>query len=263
MSAIHFTADRARQGLSAPELGLKHISVHRLEVSKSTSPDVAPAGTEICLVVLQGPVSYRCTLEGGEVKEEEAQTMDMVLLPPGSTARLEAPNSGDREGIVMAYEAPSELGADFYHIRFKDVDADSSSHHVYGKAEQSSQRNVWNFIDSQHRCSRLMMGICEGRDGGWTAWPPHEHTAEREEVYVYFDMAGSFGIQCVYDDLRDPGAAVIVREGDVVSIPGGYHPNTGAPAGRIKYVYCMAATTPGARDFMDLRIQPEFGDKFE
>lgn len=262
MSTIHFNADRARQGLSAKALGLKYISVHRLEITPGTSPDVAPVGTEICLVVLRGVVDYRCTLEGGAVKEGEAETMDMVLLPPGSTARLDAPTTGG-EAVVMAYEAPSELGAEFYHVRFKDVDADPKTHHVYGKAEQSSQRDVWNFIDSQHHCSRLMMGICEGRDGGWTAWPPHEHTAEREEVYVYFDMGNSFGIQCVYNDLSDPGAAVIVREGDVASIPGGYHPNTGAPAGRIKYVYCMAATTPGAREFMDLRIQPEFGDKFE
>jgi 5-deoxy-glucuronate isomerase len=262
LAAVHYTAERAREGLSAAELGLKYISVHRLEVTQAEKPDVAPTGTEICLVVLEGPVSYRCTLEDGTTKDGKAETMDMVLLPPGSTARLETPSPGGY-AVVMAYEAPSELGAEFYHIRFADVDADRGLHHVYGKAEQSSQRDVWNFIDSQHRCSRLMMGICEGRDGGWTAWPPHEHTAEREEVYVYFDMAGTFGIQCVYEDLSDPGAAVIVREGDVVSIPGGYHPNTGAPAGRIKYVYCMAATSPGARDFMDLRIQPEFGDKFE
>jgi 5-deoxy-glucuronate isomerase len=163
----------------------------------------------------------------------------------------------------MSCEAPSELGAEFAHIRFKAVDADPKAHHLYGKAETGCLRDVWNYVDSAYRCSRLMMGICAGRDGGWTAWPPHEHGAEREEVYVYFGMEKSFGIQLVYEDLSEPKAAAVVREGDLVVIPRGFHPNTGSPAGRISYVYCMTARVPGERNFMDLRIQKEFGEKFE
>jgi hypothetical protein len=37
----------------------------------------------------------------------------------------------------------------------------------------------------------------------------------------------------------------------------------GSPAGRIAYVYCMTAKVPGKREFMDLRIQKEYGDKFD
>lgn len=261
MAVIRYDAERARTGLTAADLGLEFISVRRLEFSGpgAQSPQrVKTADTEVCLVVLAGSVRYTCALPpGDDVRAGVADTMDMLLIPPHADAGLES-----TDAVVVRYEAPSELGADFHHVRFAAVNDDPTTHHVYGKAEIGSQRHVWNYIDSQQRCTRLMMGICEGSPGGWTAWPPHEHSAEREEVYVYFDMGTAFGIQCVYENLSEIGGAAIVREGDVVSIPRGYHPNSGCPAGRIKYVYCMAAKIPGARDFMDLRIQPEFGDRF-
>lgn len=266
MAVIHYSAQQASSGLSAADLGLEFISLRRLEftgsatqaLGKPTSRQVETAESEICLVVLSGQVEYSCSLPpDGQSRAGTAAEMDMLLLPPHSRATLVSAG-----GVVMSYESPSELGADFQHVRFTAVDANPATHHVYGKSEIGSRRHVWNFIDSQQRCTRLMMGICEGDPGGWTAWPPHEHSAEREEVYVYFDMGHSFGIQCVYESLSEIGAAVIVRDGDVVSIPHGYHPNTGCPGGRIKYVYCMAAKIPGVRDFMDLRIQKEFGDRF-
>ena len=107
-----------------------------------------------------------------------------------------------------------------------------------------------------------MTGICRGRDGGWTAWPPHEHGAEREEVYVYYNMGNSFGLQCVYNDLQQAEAHV-VTEGHLVAIPEGYHPNCGCPCGGIHYVYCMVSTEEGKREFMDLRTQKIYGDKLE
>jgi 5-deoxy-glucuronate isomerase len=39
-----------------------------------------------------------------------------------------------------------------------------------------------------------MTSLCWGNPGGWTAWPPNEHAAKREEIYVYFDMGDAFEI---------------------------------------------------------------------
>ena len=123
-------------------------------------------------------------------------------------------------------------------------------------------RDVWNFIDESFPSGRFLTGICCGRDGGWTAWPPHEHGAEREEIYVYFNMGDSFGVQCVYNDLQS-AEAYVVTEGDLVSIPEGYHPNAGCPCGGLQYVYCMVSVKEGDRDFMNLRTQKIYGDKLE
>ena len=63
--------------------------------------------------------------------------------------------------------------------------------------------------------------------------------------------------------MDEPMAMALVRNGDVVSIPRGYHPNAGSPAGAICFVYCMTATKPDERKFMDLKIQQIYGEKFE
>jgi 5-deoxy-glucuronate isomerase len=211
----------------------------------------------MCLVVIKGAVGFSCVIAADREEAGRADFRDMIFIPPHSRVECSSP-----EGVLMSYSAPSELGAEFGHIRFADVDKSSNTHHEYGRKDRGSARDVWNFVDSDYRCSRLMLGICYGRDGGWTAWPPHEHGVEREEVYVYIDMEKTFAVQLVYENMEKPLAAEIVREGDLVSIPRGYHPNVGSPAGRIAYVYCMTAKEPGKREFMDLRIQKEFGDKF-
>ena len=71
-----------------------------------------------------------------------------------------------------------------------------------------------------------MVGFTRSQPGHWTSWPPHEHTTLAEELYVYFDMPPpAFGIQLVYTRPEAPELAAIVREGDAVLMPAGYHPN--------------------------------------
>jgi 5-deoxy-glucuronate isomerase len=166
------------------------------------------------------------------------------------------------EAVLMRIGAPSDRDTDFAHIRFSDVDQDSAKHKVFGTVEDNSYRDVYMYIDDKFNASRLLMGIGQGGTACWTVWPPHEHGDEKEELYVYFDMGQAFGIQCVYEILDAPLFCGIIREGDMVSVPRGFHPNVGCPGGRISYVYAMAARVAGQRDFMALRFQEEFGDKF-
>ena len=256
-SSLHFKPAEILAGKTPRELGLKFTSVRRAELTEGKPALFETRQTEMCLAVIKGSAHFACALAGGSEEKGEAVFRDMIIIPPNS--RVEC-SSG--QGVLMAYEAPSELGAEFGHIRFADVDKNPKTHRLYGKKEIGSFRDVWNYVDSDYRCSRLMMGMCYGRDGNWTSWPPHEHGAEREEVYVYIDMEKTFAVQLVYEDMDNPLAADIVREGDLISIPSGYHPNVGSPAGRIAFVYCMTAKEPGKRQFMDLRLQKEYGEVF-
>jgi 5-deoxy-glucuronate isomerase len=81
-----------------------------------------------------------------------------------------------------------------------------------------------------------------------------------EEAYLYVDMpAPSFGVQLVYTDPAAPELAVVVREGDVVLMPRGYHPGVGAPGGSINFLWMMAARREGVdRQFGVVNVQPEF-----
>jgi 5-deoxy-glucuronate isomerase len=72
--------------------------------------------------------------------------------------------------------------------------------------------------------------------------------------------APAFGIQLVYTDPREPELAVVVREGDCVLMPAGYHPNVGAPGGSINFLWMMAAAREVEdRKFGVVNVQPEFG----
>jgi 5-deoxy-glucuronate isomerase len=50
-----------------------------------------------------------------------------------------------------------------------------------------------------------------------------------------------------------------VREGDVIVMPQGYHPNVAAPGCRIGFLWMMAAHTEVVdRQFGVVNVQPEF-----
>ncbi|MDR1934893.1 MAG: 5-deoxy-glucuronate isomerase [Candidatus Accumulibacter sp.] len=247
----HFTADEALGRLRPADLGLEYTSVQRFEIGQD-GVHIESGGEEICLVVLAGRLSYRIPDRTGA-----ASLGDMLYLPIDSSIELSA-----GPAAVVRFGAPCSRATRFAHLRFSEVDADQR-HKVYGTPESGTRRDVWNFIDEKFDSSRFLIGICHGAPGGWTAWPPHEHGDKREEVYVYFDMGDGFALQCVYEDMGEANAVALVRDGDVVAIPKGYHPNVGCPKSGIRYVYCMVSIAPEERDFMDLRTQRIYGERLE
>ena len=106
----------------------------------------------------------------------------------------------------------------------------------------STSRDLNIVIGDNVKAGRILMGFTKSQPGNWTSWPPHEHTELLEEVYVYFDMpAPAFGIQLVYTEPDKPEFMSIVRDGDAVLMPAGYHPNVAAPGHGINFIWMMAA----------------------
>ena len=250
-----FRPDELRKGVSGKVCGLDFLSCQRIELDSDNPATTVETGLEeVVLVCIAGQVDY----DFGGVTGT-ARFKDFLYLPWKSRVNLRT----SHRAVLMRIGASSDRDTDFVHIRFSNVAKDPSKHRVYGFAKDNSLRDVYMYIDDQFNGSRLLMGIGQGSTGGWTVWPPHEHGDEKEELYVYFDMGKAFGVQCVYESLEAPLFCDIVRDGDMVSVPKGYHPNAGCPGGRISYIYAMAARIAGEREFMALHIQKEFGDKFE
>lgn len=143
-------------------------------------------------------------------------------------------------------------------VRFADVQRDPSLHFEAGQVPAHRALNV--LIGKNVRAGRIMAGVTFSAPGNWTSWPPHEHAAMLEEAYLYIDMpAPSFGVQLVYTNAREPEVATIVREGDVVLMPKGYHPNVAAPGGSINFLWMMAAHREDVdRQYGVVNVQPEF-----
>ena len=124
-------------------------------------------------------------------------------------------------------------------------------------------RQVSMLIGKNVQAGRLMLGFTISDPGNWTSWPPHEHAEMLEEIYVYFDMPEpAFGIQMVYDNTEYPEIVTVVRDGDAVLMPSGYHPNVAIPGHRIGYIWAMAAHREQEdRRYGVLNVQPAFAAK--
>lgn len=143
-------------------------------------------------------------------------------------------------------------------VPFADVQKDPGLHFKAGGP--SAERSLNVLFGKNIQAGRIMAGVTFSAPGNWTSWPPHEHAALAEEAYLYIDMpAPAFGVQLVYTDKTTPELAVIVREGDVVLIPKGYHPNVAAPGGSINFLWMMAANREAEdRLFGVVNVHPDF-----
>lgn len=143
-------------------------------------------------------------------------------------------------------------------VRFADVQKDPTLHVAAGGPTARRDLNV--LIGKNVQAGRLLAGVTFSDPGNWTSWPPHEHAAMLEEAYLYIDMpAPAFGVQLVYTNAREPEVATIVREGDIVLMPRGYHPNVAAPGGSINFLWMMAALAEDKdRQYGVVNVQPDF-----
>lgn len=248
-----FTPNDMREGVRPEDSPLDWLSCQRIKLGGGRQEITLQTGPEeVVLACIEGQVDYDGAGATGRVGFR-----DLVYLPWKSQITVRARG----EAVLMRIGAPSDRDTQFARIRFADVQGDPARHKVFGSLEAHTYRDVYMYIDDTFNASRLLVGMAKGAAACWTVWPPHEHGDEKEELYVYFDLQGGFGIQCVYETLDDPAFCGIVREGDMVAVPRGFHPNVGCPGGRISYLYAMAARVAGERKFMALRFQREFGDR--
>jgi len=143
-------------------------------------------------------------------------------------------------------------------VRFADVQKDKSLHFITGGPATTRGLNI--LIGKNVQAGRVLAGFTISEPGNWTSWPPHEHARMLEEMYVYIEMPPpGFGVQFVYTDSTDPDLVAVVREGDAVLMPRGYHPNVSAPGHRIGFLWAMAAHREVEdRQFGVVNVQPEF-----
>lgn len=164
-----------------------------------------------------------------------------------------------RDGCDLAeISAPVERRYPVQFVSFADVQKDPGLHFKAGGP--AAERTLNMLIGKNVQAGRIMAGVTFSAPGNWTSWPPHEHAALAEEAYLYIDMPSpAFGVQFVYTDKNTPELAVVVREGDVVLMPKGYHPNVAAPGGSINFLWMMAAhRETDDRLFGVVNVHPDF-----
>jgi 5-deoxy-glucuronate isomerase len=199
-------------------------------------------------------------LKGEAVVTAAGQThaltrFDALYVPRDADVAISAGTSGCD---IAEIAAPVERSHPVQFVSFASAVADPSLNFETGGA--AAKRTVSVLIGKNVEAGRIMAGVTFSQPGNWTSWPPHEHASMLEEAYLYIEMPPpGFGVQLVYANSREPELATIVREGDVVLMPQGYHPNVAAPGGTINFVWMMAAHREDVdRQYGVVNVQPDF-----
>lgn len=198
-------------------------------------------------------------LNGAGIVTTSGQTFSMnrydaLYVPRDSTIVAASDGAFD----LAELSSPVENQYPLQFVAFSDIRQDSALHFTAGKPPTERDLNI--LLGKNVEAGRIMAGVTFSSDGNWTSFPPHEHQNMLEEAYLYIDMpAPQWGIQMVYTNLDEPELVQVVREGDVVLMPQGYHPNVAAPGGSINFLWMMAANREGEdRQFGVVNVQPEY-----
>lgn len=240
----------------SPQSGaMRFLTYARLIFGQNVkSHTLETAEKEWVLFCIAAPVTV--TVEG---KAYELKKHDMLYLPRECSAVIEGPAGSD----VAASGCPAHIKTCVQLVRYEDIKDDASYYFDVGTKEMGIKRRICNMLGHNVKASRLLAGFTVGEKTAWTSWPPHEHSASKEEYYLFFDMpAPAFCVQFVYNSPEEMEFREIVREGDCVTVPGGYHPTATAPGYQNCFLWVMAAFDPEKdRDFKHgIHIQPEFAD---
>ena len=205
---------------------------------------------ETGLICLNGKATVRANDETFSLDQ-----YDTVYVARDSEIEVETADDGCDLAEVSA---PVEKKYPTKFVSYKEVRQNPKLHLVAGKPPAERDLNV--LIGANVEAGRIMAGVTFSTPGNWTSWPPHEHSKLLEEAYLFIDMpAPSFGVQFVYTDPQQPELVQVVREGDCVLMPQGYHPNVAAPGGQINFLWMMAAIKEGEdRLYGVVNVQPEY-----
>jgi 5-deoxy-glucuronate isomerase len=248
----HRHKGRAR-AVSPDTAAVRQLHYGRVILDAGDEPlDIETGTHETGFIALAGEAA----VEVGAVRYTMTQ-YDALYVPRDSRLRVVPGGAGCD---LAEISAPVTGQYPVQYVPFAEVRRDPNLHFAAGAP--SCERDLNIVIGKNVQAGRILAGVTFSKPGNWTSWPPHEHAAILEEAYLYIAMpAPAWGLQLVYTDSTEPELVTVVREGDVVVMPEGYHPNVAAPGGCINFLWMMAAHEEGSgRQFGVVNVHPAYAE---
>jgi len=228
----------------------QHLTYGRIILNASTpSVSFKNGDHETSFICLSGDATVKVGKDEFHLKQYDA-----LYIPRDS--EIEVATRGKVDIAEFSAEVKNRYPLQF--VAYAEVEKNPSLKFSTGTPGQQRHLNI--LVGKNVQAGRLLAGFTISEPGNWTSWPPHEHAAMLEEMYVYFDMPDpAYGIQLVYSNTEYPEFVTVVRDGDAVLMPSGYHPNVSVPGHRICFLWAMAAHREVAdRQFGVVNVQPGF-----
>jgi len=229
---------------------MQHLAYGRIILNPSNPAGSFSTGDrETGLICLFGQATV--SVEG---EDTALGQYDSIYVPRDSSVRVSTSSSAD----IAEFSAEVDKRYPLQVVEFSEVSNDPGLKFSTGGPGFSRQLHM--LLAKNVEAGRLVAGFTISEPGNWTSWPPHEHAKMLEEMYVYFNMpAPAFGIQLVYNHTDYPELVTVVRDGDAVLMPSGYHPNVSVPGYPICFLWAMAAHREGEdRQFGVVNVQRGF-----
>src|SRR5215813_8978816 len=247
----HTNSKKGRNIAITPENSpMKHLVYGRIILDQEMARVEFSTGVLECgLICLAG----QCSIKADGQIITLAQH-DSIYLPRDTQVEI---TTGSKVDLVEC-SAEVENKYPLQVVRYADVEKDKSLKFRTGGSSNSRTVNIT--LGKNVDAGRILAGFTTSEPGHWTSWPPHEHASMLEELYVYYDMpAPAFGVQFVYTNPDEPEFIGVVRDGDAVIMPKGFHPNVSVPGHPINFVWLMAAHREVEdRQFGVVTVQPGF-----
>lgn len=228
----------------------KHLSYGRIILNAAhTSEKFSNGREETGLIVLSGAATVRT---GGQTID--VTQYDAIYIPRDSEIEVSTKSSVD----FAEFSSDVDKRYPLQIVRFAEISKDPGLKFPTGGP--TSRRELHMLLAKNVQAGRLVAGFTFSEPGNWTSWPPHEHAKMLEEMYVFFDMpAPAYAIQLVYNNTEYPELVTVVRDGDAILMPSGYHPNVSVPNHRVCFLWAMAAHREVEdRQFGVVNVQPGF-----
>jgi 5-deoxy-glucuronate isomerase len=197
------------------------LTVHRLE--HGTPLTIESDGDEYAVVLLSGA----CTVVHVEQRAPLGPRRNLFddppwayYLPVGSTVSVEVESTTEiavcRSKATVSY--PPKL-----------IVPDDVATEIRGAG--NATREIRHIIKPEFAADTLLIVEVITPSGNWSSYPPHKHDihdmpreADLEEIYYYrIDSPDGFGLQRLYTADGSVDEAYVIKDGDLLLVPFGYH----------------------------------------
>jgi len=221
-----------RLAVTPENSSMRHLSYGRIILNRRKPSDSFSTGErETGLICLSGRASIKVNDTSLAL-----EPYDSLYIPRDCSVDVRTDATAD----VAEFSAPVTDRYPLQLVKFAEMEKDPGL--KYSTGGEGCTRQLHMLLAKNIEAGRLIAGFTVSEPGNWTSWPPHEHAAMLEELYVFFQMpAPAFAIQLVYNNPDYPELVTVVRDGDAVLMPSGFHPNVAVPGHRICFLWAMAA----------------------
>lgn len=218
------------------EHGARDLTSRRLRLLPRGRATFSTPDEETVVVLQEGRGTFEAAGRTWKVSRTGVfvERASAIILPPGTELTITADTP--LEAILVS--APAPAGGEVAFFGPDDVQ-------VNARGRGSYAREVHDICVRDPFGRRLMVGETFNPPGNWSSFPPHKHDGRDgeptlEEVYHYrIDPPQGFGHQMLYTNDGE-STTHIVRDGDAVLLPYGYHPVSAPPGYRLYYLWAMA-----------------------